>query len=144
MIKKCIKCSMEKSINEFYKNKAMKDGINNKCKACERVRYLSEKATETKKAYNRARSRKERTGFSTEEFNKKLEEQNYKCAICLTDTPSSVNWHADHCHDTKQKRGILCSKCNMGLGLFKDNVKALEGAIMYLNQYNSTNSEVTS
>ena len=121
----------------------MKDGINTKCRACDKVRYLSEKATEKKKQYNRARGRKDRTGFSVEEFNKKLEEQNYKCAICQTDTPSSINWHADHNHNTKQKRGILCQKCNMGLGLFKDNVEALERAVMYLNHYNSINSEVT-
>ena len=143
-MKRCYACRNEQSIENFSKNKSSKDGFSNLCKDCARNRNLSEFAKENKKEYNRNRSRRTGSGFTQEEFENKLKEQDYKCAICGTDTPSSVNWHADHCHDTKQKRGILCSKCNMGLGLFKDNIKSLEGAIMYLNHYNSINSEVTS
>ena len=34
MLKKCYKCQIEKSITEFHKNKARKDGIEPKCKIC--------------------------------------------------------------------------------------------------------------
>ena len=144
MIKKCYACKVEKTFENFCKNKASKDGINGICKFCQGNRNLSEIAKENKKEYNRQRSRKNYSGFTQEEFEETLKEQNNRCAICMTDTPSSVNWHADHCHDTKQKRGILCQKCNMALGLFKDNIQALERAVMYLNKYNSINEEVTS
>jgi len=143
-MKRCYACKVEKTFDNFCSNKASKDGINGICKYCQSNRNLSETAKQNKKEYNKQRSRKLYSGFTQEEFENKLKEQNYRCAICKTDTPSSINWHADHCHDTKQKRGVLCQKCNMGLGLFKDNVEALERAIMYLNKYNSINNEVTS
>ena len=143
MTKICSGCKVEKPVEDFYKSGSSKDNLYYRCKLCMKNRFLSDDAKENKKEYNRKRSRKNRTGFTQEEFNQKLIEQDYKCAICGTDKPSSINWHADHCHNTKQKRGILCQKCNMGLGLFKDNTEALERAIMYLNQYNSINNEVT-
>jgi hypothetical protein len=36
MEKKCNKCSETKSISEFSKNKASKDGVNNRCKVCDK------------------------------------------------------------------------------------------------------------
>ena len=39
----------------------------------------------------------------------------------------------DHDHTTGKVRGILCNRCNSGLGLFKDNKTSLENAITYLN-----------
>jgi len=31
-------------------------------------------------------------------------------------------------------RGLLCNKCNMGIGLFKDNIELLKEAIKYLEE----------
>ena len=36
--KKCTKCDIEKDISEFCKHKGRKDGINNWCKECEKIR----------------------------------------------------------------------------------------------------------
>jgi hypothetical protein len=36
---------------------------------------------------------------------------------------------------TKIRRGLLCSLCNMGLGLFKDDVSALRKAVEYLEKH---------
>lgn len=67
--------------------------------------------------------------------------QNNKCAICnieLTYETASL----DHDHlccpkrlkcDGKCVRGVLCSKCNIGLGAFKDNINNLYKAIKYLS-----------
>jgi len=71
-------------------------------------------------------------GITTPERNKLKESQHHKCGICnepLTEKP-----HVDHCHTTGKIRGILCQNCNIGLGSFKDNIKALNNAINYLTK----------
>ena len=142
MIKKCSTCKSEKPLEEFYRSKNEKYGRHGRCITCSKAKSLSDSVRESKNAYNRARSRKYGTGFTQEDFDSKLDEQGNKCAICGTDKPTAKNWHADHCHKTKTKRGILCQKCNMGIGLLNDDTELMEKAIMYLNQYKT--NEVTS
>lgn len=38
----------------------------------------------------------------------------------------------DHDHLTGEWRGLLCSRCNQGIGKFSDNVELLKRAIEYL------------
>lgn len=67
--------------------------------------------------------------------------QEGKCKICDTqislykDKKSKAETTAvDHCHTTGRVRGLLCSKCNKGLGLFDDNIELLKIAIDYLEE----------
>lgn len=60
--------------------------------------------------------------------------QKGKCAICDTDLmalPERYR-HIDHDHTTNKVRGLLCLKCNWGLGIFKDDPIRLQKAIDYL------------
>ncbi len=50
------------------------------------------------------------------------------CAICGRDK----NLEIAHDHDTGAVRGVLCGRCNKGLGLFLDNAVMLRKAITYL------------
>jgi hypothetical protein len=58
------------------------------------------------------------------------EAQRGLCAIC--GIKPSKKLVVDHDHSTGHIRGLLCAQCNTGLGLFKDNARALHGAIEYL------------
>lgn len=57
--------------------------------------------------------------------------QGGRCAICRCERPL-VEMNIDHCHDTKQIRGILCPNCNTGIGRFGDSAAMLRRAVAYL------------
>jgi hypothetical protein len=59
-----------------------------------------------------------------------LKIQGYKCAICRLEKVLVV----DHCHNLNIIRGLLCNQCNTAIGLFKDNIESLYGAINYLKK----------
>jgi len=40
--------------------------------------------------------------------------------------------HVDHDHITGKVRGLLCSPCNTGLGMFQENAQLFLKAIQYL------------
>lgn len=80
---------------------------------------------------------KNKYGVTPEKYNSMLLEQDNKCPICSTYLFSedyNRKPAVDHCHTTGEVRGILCGKCNTGLGLFKDNLESLEKAIEYLKK----------
>lgn len=77
-------------------------------------------------------------GLNQEEFDLIFEKQNKKCAICGYYDTNNINFFPviDHCHDSLKVRGILCSKCNLGLGNFNDSIDNLKNAIKYLEVNN--------
>jgi len=77
-------------------------------------------------------------GITTKDYDKMLLEQQMRCAVCQgtsTGDKRSKNFHVDHCHTTGKIRGLLCSACNKGLGLFTDSQDKLENAIKYLQKH---------
>lgn len=81
---------------------------------------------------------KNKFGLTLNEYIEKLKAQEYKCAICGMELPTSGTLtHLDHCHTTGKIRAFLCTNCNRGLGHFKENVSNLEKAITYLKSHNS-------
>lgn len=75
---------------------------------------------------------KKNYGISIEQFNNMLITQNNECAICHNEFKPFKDTHIDHNHITGKVRGLLCSKCNMSLGGFNDEINNLESAIIYL------------
>ena len=83
-------------------------------------------------------------GLTEYTFNELLKKQKNKCPICEK-TFGSINndgefknrIYIDHCHKTKQVRGLLCPGCNTLLGYAKDSDIVLMKAIKYIkeNQY---------
>lgn len=179
MTKICSKCKVEKSVEEFYKARSKKDGLQSQCKLCtkghyensreerreyareyrknnreqcrESVRRSYEKNREERreyarryhethdeqiKAYRETHKEERRNyhlkstyGVTLEEYEDMVVKQDSKCKIC------GEFWdrlHIDHCHKSGKIRGLLCNPCNRGLGMFKDNIGLLAGAMEYL------------
>lgn len=73
-------------------------------------------------------------GISYEDWLRMWEVQDGRCAICgkLFIEPSDA--YVDHNHKTDGVRGLLCLKCNFGLGFFNDDSKLLIEAIRYIKE----------
>lgn len=74
-------------------------------------------------------------GVSLEWYRETLEKQG-GCAICDTQEPGGRDhrFHVDHDHKTGKVRGLLCNKCNLMVGLSKDDPDILRKAAAYLEK----------
>lgn len=134
-MKICTKCGELKSLLEYYKNtrgdgKVQEDS---QCKNCSSSRRKIYRINNKEKI--RADNKRRNPGWDINRYNKYLELQDNRCAICKTDESGLSDWCADHCHTESKARGLLCVKCNAGLGYFKDNIEYLQSAIDYLNKW---------
>lgn len=108
----------------------------NKAKAAarQRERYASmspeQKATEFE---YRWRLSLRRFGMTPDDYMRMLDRQNGVCGICGR-TNGQKKLCVDHCHATGRVRGLLCTKCNKGLGIFDDDVTRIVRAAEYLKE----------
>jgi len=82
-----------------------------------------------------------RRGLTESQYKKLFDEQNGFCAICRQPEISIRmgrirNLAIDHNHTTDKVRGLLCNRCNRGLGYFLDRSALLEAAVSYLKLEN--------
>lgn len=97
-----------------------------KHKETRRVHY--QKNPETYRRYNL-----DRYGVSPEEYDAMLSDQGGGCACCGAKTnKNGKRLFVDHCHESGIIRGILCMKCNSGIGSLGDSVEGLRRALAYL------------
>lgn len=75
---------------------------------------------------------KARYNMSLADYERLVQQQQSKCAICEQTLSKHRYFNVDHCHKTKVIRGLLCPDCNRGIGLFKDNPSCLRKAASYL------------
>lgn len=65
------------------------------------------------------------------QFERMVKGQDGKCLICKGDWGNLLN--VDHNHVTGEIRGLLCYRCNKGIGHFGDDIEILKIAITYLS-----------
>jgi len=87
---------------------------------------------ERSKAIVRKSQLKRWYGLTPEDYDALLEKQNGVCAICKQVCVSGRRLAVDHDHITGKVRGLLCCKCNRGLGNFGDDVSRIKQALEYL------------
>lgn len=83
-----------------------------------------------------------RYNISIDDYEKLFKEQNGLCAICKQPETVKKYLSVDHDHSCcdnhkscgKCIRGLLCHKCNKGLGMFNDNIELLKSAVKYLSK----------
>lgn len=142
-MKKCNRCKQEKATTEFYKNRGQKDGLCGCCKTCSKQHSLANyhKNPIQSMVKSLGRQRKYRYGVTPDDYEAMSRAQNGVCAICKKTENRYTEKHnrlrglsVDHNHQTGEIRGLLCNKCNKGLGDFCDDLRLLRAAIKYLAQ----------
>ena len=128
--RKCCDCAEYLLLGaySFVKNKPYP-----RCKSCDRFRKRLERVRRDHSQVDRKHWLKKAYKLSPEQYEILLKQQNFSCKICETHI-SFLPDHlcVDHCHNKGIIRGLLCKRCNMGLGLFDDNISHLKRAIPYL------------
>lgn len=159
-MKRCRKCGELKPLTAFYREKTTRDGYRNDCKACFAARskqwYLRnrehaiaqvkawqqanpDRVKATRKAARARRGSIDRDarlrrvfGVSSGDYAAILAEQGGGCALCGRTPPPGRSLHVDHDHATGVVRGLLCFRCNAGIGQFREDKIRLVNAAVYL------------
>jgi Recombination endonuclease VII len=79
-------------------------------------------------------------GVTLEWYEAKLKEQNGRCAICKRKENTEINGKVvrlavDHCHRGGDARGLLCARCNRGIGMLGHSKKRMLAAVEYLQRF---------
>lgn len=139
-------------LENFSKDRRAKSGLQGRCKKCRKMfnQNNKERACLQSKIWREANPERYKaaklrvlwTDLTVDEimleYQRMMKVQNDLCAICKL--PESSRHHkgklrdlaVDHCHKTGKVRGLLCSSCNRGIGIFKENIETLKIAINYL------------
>lgn len=105
-------------------------GVTHRQKA---VKYCSDACREEgKKRSTKRKNEKKFRGhpITKEEYDALYEKQQGRCWICEEESMLVI----DHCHTKGDVRGLLCGRCNSGLGFFRDRVALLNRASQYLSK----------
>lgn len=158
--KRCGSCKEWRSTDEFYKNPKTPTGLHSWCIACtlrirgearrnnpvprETARSYAKRYREKNPQVYKASERRQalrRFNMTPEEYDEKWYEQEGLCAICRQgETATEKKTGAvrllavDHCHESGDHRGLLCSRCNTALGLMQDNPDRLRLAADYIER----------
>ena len=124
----CSRCKTLKSREAFHRNLSRCDGLQSQCKPCAKI---------STKEYHERYPGKERNwrllreyGITADQYLALSAAQEDRCFICQRKMKLCV----DHDHLTKAVRGLLCRKCNSGIGLLSDDAGKLARALQYLTK----------
>lgn len=153
-MKTCSRCHVAQPRANFFSDKSRKDGLSYQCKTCKtetnlatRKRYRDQyrekyEKPASKRYYEKNRKvvldrRREHMlktlyGMSSADYDALLDKQEGRCAICREECATGKMLAVDHCHSTGKVRGLLCARCNRGIGNFDDSPARLRKAAKYL------------
>lgn len=146
--KKCKKCGVSKSVDQYGRHPNTRDKLRTSCKGCnslssaewnkahpEKVQAWREGNADRVQRIERNSRYQQRYGITLERYEALLAEQGGVCAICKSDTLVKMHFSVDHCHKTGKVRALLCQHCNAGLGNFKDSPEIMDAAAAYVRHF---------
>ncbi|MGY1662399.1 endonuclease VII domain-containing protein [Geodermatophilus sp. SYSU D00705] len=111
----CPACRQAIAHEDFARSGTKPSGFGSQCKAC--------KAAANSQAYFLRRY-----GMSREDLQEMRAKQADRCALCGARGPE----HLDHDHENDFVRALLCQRCNLALGLLRDDPDLMRAAADYV------------
>ena len=148
----CKACLVPKDSREFSKDSRKRNGCQSYCKPCAASKIARARAANPEKdkatrkrweATHPQRHLKHSVGITLSEKRSQFKKQGSKCGACGSlehNHPylqGENGWCADHDHETRQFRGVICWPCNMTLGFAHDSVERVLGLLDYLAARNT-------
>jgi len=126
----CGRCGESKGLRFMSKSNPRR------CKMCARIemrQWIAANPSSWERSRREFHLRKHYR-INIDEYERILAEQEGACAICGQPPKDRRGFrpHIDHCHETGKVRGILCGRCNKGLGALKDDPEIVRRALKYL------------
>lgn len=138
----CTKCKRMRPIIDFEKSKAgYKGGRYTECRICRRTRSrMWAKKNPERRRYLSRRAILKGYGLTPEQYDILLESQNGVCAICRKPETRITQGKlcdlaVDHDKKTERVRGLLCVRCNLGIGALGDSSELVSTAAIYLKRH---------
>ena len=132
--KTCSKCGQKflATIEFFCRDARQSNGLTKWCKLCRTIATKVWNKHNPKKvqAHNRQHHLKRKFGLTLDQYDQMFESQNGVCGICGKPDITGKYLYVDHNHETGKVRGLLCHRCNCGLGYFEDWVQEFRGQII--------------
>lgn len=107
-----------------------------------KLAYRKQLSPEKRKEYDREKNLWTYFGMTSDEYEAILKLQGGVCAICGMREKATDHFSGqprplavDHNHQTGTVRGLLCFKCNAGIGMFNEDHRILVRASEYLLKY---------
>lgn len=99
------------------------------CSECRRIRDLA-----------RWHRRTTRGHFTASMYDRAFAEQKGLCAVCQKPETRTIRGRlmrlvADHDHNTMEFRGLMCHRCNVALGMLRDDPIAIKHLLEYRLRY---------
>lgn len=161
--KECTVCGKIKPLLDFSTNSCYVNGINSRCRKCcnekRRINYFDnlERETQRRKEYiskqDKAELAKKKRawaasnpdsikntnykklyGITLDDVRNMVASQNNLCLICKEPFTDENPYVIDHCHVSMKVRGAVHSSCNQILGMARDRIDILQGAVQYLSR----------
>jgi hypothetical protein len=133
-LRTCRTCQVAKSLDEFYRYSQRPGVLFLDCKICHCDKNKARRKVNPQRLRTiEHRSHNLRTyGLTIERYEEMSLAQGGVCAICRGVNVDGKRLHVDHCHTTGVVRGLLCGRCNRGIGNFDDDSDRLMQAAYYL------------
>ena len=129
----CHVCKETKSLEEFTPRMWC-------CRLCRNKRDREKGVHQLRRDYSRDYYLRKNYKISADQYDKMVIDRNGLCDICSSPCPRHNKLSVDHNHNTGKIRGLLCHKCNNGIGLFNDNEELLRKAAEYVTMCRETSS----